>query len=71
MNENVFVIYSEDLKGFLANDGISLTSEINNAMRYNSAGQAMMAASKVMEHLKGTFKFYRTQVPVSVSTDFN
>ena len=58
MNEKVFVIYSEDLKGFLSNDGTSLTSDINNAMHYNSAGQAMMAAYKTTERVRGIFKFY-------------
>lgn len=58
MNNKTYVIYSEDLKGFLANDGTSLTTDINKAMHYTSVGQAMTASYKSTERLRGTFRFY-------------
>lgn len=58
MNEKVFVIYSNDLKSFLSNDGTSLTSEINKAMRFNSVGDAMLEADKAAHQYGASFKFY-------------
>lgn len=58
MNEKVFVIYSDFLKSFLSNDGTSLTSEINNAMRFNSVGEAMTKADKAAHQFGTSFKFY-------------
>jgi len=58
MNGKTYVIYSEQLKGFLSNDGTSLTNDINKAMYYTSIGQAMTAAYKSTERLRGIFKFY-------------
>lgn len=59
MNIKTYVIYSEDLRGFLSNDGTSLTSDIGKAMHYNSVGQAMTAAYKSTSRLRGLFKFYK------------
>lgn len=53
MSNKTYAIYSEDLKGFLSNDGVSLTENINKAMHYASIGQAMMASYKTSERLKG------------------
>ena len=63
MNGKVYVIYSENLKGFLSNDGISLTADINKAMHYNCIGQAMKAAYKTSSRLKGVFKLYGVTKP--------
>ena len=58
MNSKTYVIYSEQLKGFLSYNGTSLTNDINKAMHYTSIGQAMTAAYKSTERLRGIFKFY-------------
>lgn len=58
MSNKTYVIYSEQLKGFLSNDGTSLTNDINKAMHYASIGQAMTAAYKTTERLRGIFKFH-------------
>lgn len=58
MSNKTYVIYSEDLKGFLSNDGVSLTENMDDAMHYTSVGQAMMASYKASERLKGIFKFH-------------
>ena len=58
MNRKTYVIYSDELKGFLSNEGTSLTSDINKAMHYNNIGQAMTAAYKATERLRGIFKFF-------------
>ena len=58
MSNKTYVIYSEQLKGFLSNDGTSLTNDINKAMHYASIGQAMTAAYKATEQLRGIFKFH-------------
>ena len=63
MSNKTYVIYSEDLKGFLSNDGTSLTNNINKAMHYPSVGQAMMASYKTSEQLKGIFKFHEISIP--------
>ena len=63
MNNKTYVIYSEDLKGFLSNDGTSLTNDINKAMHYSSVGQAMMASYKASERLKGIFKYHEISIP--------
>jgi len=59
MNNRTYVIYSEQLRGFLSNDGTSLTNDVNKAMHYASVGQAMTAAYKTTERLRGIFKFYK------------
>ena len=58
MSNKTYVIYSEQLKGFLSNDGTSLTNDIKKAMHYASIGQAMTAAYKATERLRGIFNFY-------------
>ena len=63
MNGKVYVIYSENLKGFLSNDGVSLTADINKAIHYNRIGQAMKAAYKTSSRLKGVFKLYGVTKP--------
>jgi hypothetical protein len=63
MNNKTYVIYSEDLKGFLSNDGTSLTNDINKAIHYASIGQAMTAAYKATERLRGIFKFHEISIP--------
>ena len=63
MNNKAYVIYSEDLKGFLSNDGTSLTNDINKVMHYASVGQAMMASYKASERLRGIFKFHEISIP--------
>lgn len=56
-----YVIYSDELKGFLSEDGTSLTTDINKAMHYISVGQAMVAAYKSAERLRTIFKFYSVE----------
>ena len=63
MSNKTYVIYSEDLKGFLSNDGTSLTENMDDAMHYTSVGQAMMASYKASERLKGIFKFHEVSIP--------
>ena len=63
MNGKVYVIYSENLKGFLSNDGISLTADINKATHYNRIGKAMKAAYKTSSRLKEIFKLYGVTKP--------
>jgi len=63
MNNKTYVIYSEDLKGFLSNDGLSLTENMDDAMHYPSVGQAMMASYKTSEQLNGIFKFHEISIP--------
>ena len=58
MSNKTYVIYSEQLKGFLSNDGTSLTNDIKKAMHYASIGQAMTASYKATERLRGIFRFY-------------
>ena len=59
MENGTYVIYSDTLKGFLSNDGTSLTTDISKAMHYPSIGQAMTAAYKTTERLRGIFRFYK------------
>ena len=61
--DKTYVIYSEDLKDFLSNDGVSLTENMDDAMHYSSVGQAMMASYKASERLKGIFKFHEVSIP--------
>ncbi len=63
MSNKTYVIYSEDLKGFLSNDGTSLTENMDDAMHYPSVGGAMMASYKASERLKGIFKFHEVSIP--------
>lgn len=55
---SVYVIYCDELKGFLSNDGVKLTEDIEEAMHYPSVGQAMMASYKSSERFNEVFKFY-------------
>ena len=56
---NVFVIYSEDLKGFLSEDGETLTQDISNAMKYDKAGDAIRASVETGFRLSSEFRFFQ------------
>ena len=56
---NVFVIYSEDLKGFLSEDGETLTKDISNAMKYDKAGDAIRASVETGFRLSSEFRFFQ------------
>lgn len=54
-----YVIYSDELKGFLSADGTSLTSDFTKAKEYGSIGEAMTAAYNATDKHRAIFKFFK------------
>lgn len=53
-----YVIYSEELKGFIPENGEELTSDITSAKVFSNIGDAMRNASEAMRETKAIFKLH-------------
>lgn len=58
INNNTFVIFSKNRGGFLGNDETTLTTEIDKAKRYSTAGEAIKASVEKAEEFNTTFQFF-------------
>lgn len=53
-----YVIYSEELKGFVPEIGDELTSNVEEAKTFSKVGEAMLTASEESKKRKTIFRFY-------------